>query len=141
MEANDDHSENEAKQEIQKNTDRILEPISTIQLLASRNQALYDRKLHIGILSSGFLENPEEKVTNLRTLLNLLDEEIPEIHYSVKKLVIISLLEIFKDILPSYEIKSFSQEGVKCKYQDKKCIYHIYLLCFSQKGHFKTSEV
>lgn len=95
----------------------ISQPISAVQLIATRNEALRQQKIHIGILSSGFLENPEEKVTNLRTLLAKLDEDIPEIHYTVKKLVIFSLMEIFKDILPSYEIKHVAQEGVKCKYQ------------------------
>lgn len=92
------------------------EPISTIQLLASRNQVLQQRRIDIGILSSGFLENSEEKISNLRTLLGMLDEDIPELHYTVKKLIIMSLLEIFKDVLPSYEIKNIRQEAVKRKY-------------------------
>lgn len=100
---------------LQSNTLDTSLPISTLQLIAARNQTLQQRKIHIGTLSSGFLENPEEKVTNLWTLLNILDEDIPEIHYTVKKLVLVSLFEIFKDILPSYEIKHISQEGVKCK--------------------------
>lgn len=93
----------------------ISEPISTIQLLAARNQKLQQRKIDIGLLSAGFLESSEDKVTNLRTLLDMVDEEVPEIHYTVKKLVIMSLLEIFKDVLPSYEIKHIQQDGVKCK--------------------------
>lgn len=104
-------------------------PFSTTDLLILRNQKLQQRKLDIGFLSSGFLENAEEKVSNLKILLDMIDEEIPEIHYTVKKLVIMSLLEIFKDILPSYEIKSIRQEGVKCKFYNiwviKSC-YHKY---------------
>lgn len=108
-----DHADNDAQE---KNIFNTSEPISTIQLLTSRNQVLQQRKINIGTLSSGFLENPEEKVANLKSLLDILEEKIPEIHYTVQKLVIISLLEIFKDILPSYEIKNISQEGVRCKY-------------------------
>lgn len=104
--------------EVLKNEESTLdinEPVSTIQLLATRNQKLQQRKLDIGLLSAGFLENSEEKVSNLRTLLDMIDEEVPEIHYTVKKLVLMSLLEIFKDILPSYEIKHIKQDGIKCK--------------------------
>lgn len=61
------------------------------------------------------MENSEDKVSNLKTLLDMIDEEIPEIHFTVKKLVIMSLLEIFKDVLPSYEIKHTHQDGIKCE--------------------------
>lgn len=93
----------------------ISKPISATQLLASRNDILRQKKIHIGTLSSGLLENPEEKITNLRTLLKILDEETPEVYLTVRKLVIVSLVEVFKDILPSYEIKNISTDGAKCK--------------------------
>lgn len=76
---------------------------------------MQQRKIDIGLLSAGFLENSEEKVSNLRILLNMIDEDVPEIHYTIKKLVLMSLLEIFKDVLPSYEIKHIHQDGVKCE--------------------------
>ncbi|CAH0550195.1 unnamed protein product [Brassicogethes aeneus] len=92
-------------------------PISATQLLATRNEVLRQRKIHIGTLSSGLLENPEEKITNLRTLLKIMDEETPEVYLTVRKLVIVSLVEVFKDILPSYEIKNInaSSDGPKLK--------------------------
>lgn len=93
----------------------ISKPVSATQLLAARNEILRQKKIHIGNLSSGLLENPEEKVTNLRTLLKLMDDETPEVYFTVRKLVIVSLLEVFKDILPLYEIKNVLQDGVKVK--------------------------
>ncbi|KAJ3648361.1 hypothetical protein Zmor_020171 [Zophobas morio] len=94
----------------------ISKPISATQLLTERHRILKERKIHIGTLSAGVLENPEEKVTNLRTLLKLMDEETPEVYFTVRKLATVSLLEVFKDVLPSYEIKKTpSQEGVKLK--------------------------
>ncbi|XP_066263007.1 nucleolar complex protein 3 [Euwallacea similis] len=93
----------------------LSKPISVTQLLATRNETLRQKKIHIGTLSSGLLENPEEKVTNLRTLLNLMDDETPEVFFTVRKLVIMSLLEVFKDILPDFEIKSINLDGVKLK--------------------------
>ncbi|KAJ8923990.1 hypothetical protein NQ315_006766 [Exocentrus adspersus] len=93
----------------------LSKPIPATQLLAIRNEALRQKKIHIGTLSSGLLENPEEKIMNLKTLLSIMDEETPEIYFTVRKLVIVSLLEVFKDILPSYEIKHVSNAGVKLK--------------------------
>ncbi|XP_050510797.1 nucleolar complex protein 3 homolog isoform X3 [Diabrotica virgifera virgifera] len=91
------------------------EPISAAQLLAKRNEVINKMKIHIGTLSSGLLENPEEKVLNLRTLLSLMDEEAAQLYITVKKLITVSLLEVFKDILPSYEIKNLMPDGVKLK--------------------------
>lgn len=45
-----------------------------------------------------------------------MDERKPEIYITVRKLAMVSLLEIFKDLLPSYNIIQISQEGVKCMY-------------------------
>lgn len=39
------------------------EPVSTAQLMASREGVIQKYKFKIGILASGLLENPEEKVT------------------------------------------------------------------------------
>lgn len=94
----------------------VSKPVSTAQLLASRNEVLRQKKIHIGSLSAGLLENPEEKIVNLRSLLKILDEECPEVHWTVKKLGVVSLLEVFKDLLPSYEIKHHeNNKEVKCK--------------------------
>jgi hypothetical protein len=38
------------------------EPVSTAELLASREEALCKRRLLIGVLASGLLENPQVKV-------------------------------------------------------------------------------
>ncbi|XP_068894937.1 nucleolar complex protein 3 isoform X2 [Tenebrio molitor] len=93
----------------------ISKPISAAQLLVERNKVLKQKKLHIGTLSAGVLENPEEKVTNLRTLIQLMDDNAPEVYFTVRKLATVSLLEVFKDVLPSYEIKKIDSEGVKLK--------------------------
>lgn len=93
----------------------LSKPISAAQMLAVRSEVLRQKKIHIGTLSSGLLENPEEKIMNLKTLLNIMDEETLEVYLTVQKLVIVSLLEVFKDILPSYEIKHSNSKEVKCE--------------------------
>nr|CAD7588236.1 unnamed protein product [Timema genevievae] len=56
-----------------------------------------------------------EEVGNLKTLLDMLGEKNPEVWITVRKLAAVSLLEVFKDILPSYHIKEIAQPGVKFK--------------------------
>lgn len=90
-------------------------PVTMADLLASREKVLRQRKIHIGTLSSGLLENPEEKITNLRTLLTIMSDETTEAHFTVRKLAVVSLLEVFKDLLPSYQIKLHDASEVKCK--------------------------
>lgn len=91
-------------------------PIPMTELLAKRDKILREKKLHIGTLSAGLLENPEEKITNFKRLLELLDDNVPEIYISLKKIVIISLLEVFKDLLPTYQIQPQDNAGVKSNY-------------------------
>lgn len=91
------------------------EKISTVELLACREEILRAKKFKIGLLASGLLENPEIKINNLKILLELMDEMNPEVYITVRKLAIISLLEVFKDLLPSYHIHEATQDGVRFK--------------------------
>ncbi|XP_015521317.1 nucleolar complex protein 3 homolog isoform X1 [Neodiprion lecontei] len=93
----------------------VSKPVSMVELLACREEVLQSRRFKIGILSSGLLENPELKAGNLKVLLSLMEEEHPEVYITVRKLAMVSLLEVFKDILPSYSIKQIPQDKVKLK--------------------------
>lgn len=91
------------------------EPLSTAELLAVRHEKLQKIKIEIGSLSASLLESPEDRVGNLKSLLEIMDQYIPEVHITIKKLSAVSLLEVFKDLLPSYQIKPHVNDGVKCK--------------------------
>ncbi|KYN36057.1 Nucleolar complex protein 3 like protein [Trachymyrmex septentrionalis] len=91
-------------------------PVSMVELLACREEILKAKRFKIGILSSGILENPELKSENFNVLLRMMDKQTSEIYITIRKLAMISLLEVFKDLLPSYSIQEISQEGVKCMY-------------------------
>lgn len=43
-----------------------------------------------------------------------MEETNPEIYITIRKLATVSLMEVFKDLLPSYQILQIPQEGVKC---------------------------
>ncbi|XP_076678700.1 nucleolar complex protein 3 isoform X2 [Andrena cerasifolii] len=90
-------------------------PVSVIELVACREQLLRSKRLKIGLLSSSLLEAPELKSENFRALLELMEETDPQVWITVRKLATVSLLEVFKDLLPSYNILQSQEEGVKLK--------------------------
>ncbi|XP_060536038.1 nucleolar complex protein 3 homolog isoform X1 [Cylas formicarius] len=98
----------------------LSKPVLPAQLLAARIETLRQKKIYIGSLSSGLLENPEEKIANFTRLLKIMAEDTTEAYFTIKKLVIVSLTEVFKDILPAYEIKNLNPQGVKLKKETLK---------------------
>lgn len=101
---------------MQNNLQETDKPVSTVELLACREELLRSKRFKIGILSSGILENPQLKSGNFKILLDMMDERASEVYITVRKLAMVSLLEVFKDLLPSYNLLQVSQEGVKCTY-------------------------
>nr|CAH7714599.1 unnamed protein product [Callosobruchus chinensis] len=142
---------------LEDDSEDLSKPLSATQLLIKRNQIIREKKLLVGNLCATLLENPEEKVTNLRTLLSIMNEDLKEAYFTVRKFTILSLLEVFKDILPSYEIKKTINEGVKLKkdtlklhkYEEnlltyykqflKKLEKHLFIL-MKKKGDFRRKS-
>jgi len=56
------------------------------------------------------------QIKNFKPLLDLMGEFHPEVKYIVQKLAMVSLLEVFKDVLPNYPIRIKEEEGVQCKF-------------------------
>lgn len=81
--------------------------LSTADLLAERQETIESLKFKIGVLCSGLLEKPEEKIKNLTTLMHMIDDKNKEGRinfFTVRKMAILSLMEIFKDIIPEYRV-------------------------------------
>ncbi|XP_025160939.1 nucleolar complex protein 3 homolog [Harpegnathos saltator] len=136
--------ENNSDMEMEINAHNTLEkadkPVSTIELLACREEVLKSKRFKIGILSSGILENPELNISNFKMLLDFMDERNPEIYITVRKLAMVSLLEIFKDLLPSYNILQISQEGVKLKKETLALQNYETILLRSYKSYLQRLE-
>lgn len=82
--------------------------ISTTDLLIAREQEIERQKYRIGIICSGILEKPDDKMRNFNALYELIDDVnratgVPNL-LAVRKLAIVSVTEIFKDILPEYRV-------------------------------------
>jgi len=53
-----------------------------------------------------------------------MEKRDPELQITIKKLATLTLLEVFKDLLPSYQLKLDKHDGVKCKF-----IYIFTVIC------------
>ncbi|GFG40146.1 hypothetical protein Cfor_08231, partial [Coptotermes formosanus] len=118
---NDSDAELESELKVE-GTDAIdtSQPVSTAELLASREDTLCKRRLLIGVLASGLLENPQSKTKNFKRLLDMMNEDAPELRITVRKLIMVSLLEVFKDVIPTYQIKHQDTPGVQLKKETLK---------------------
>uniref|UniRef100_A0A336M7G6 Nucleolar complex protein 3 homolog n=2 Tax=Culicoides sonorensis TaxID=179676 RepID=A0A336M7G6_CULSO len=123
-EANDDQ---DSDNDILESLDKIIKPpsvpkdivkLSTADLLAERQETIESLKFKIGVLCSGILEKPEEKIKNLTILMHMIDEKNKEGRvnfFTIRKMSILSLMEIFKDIIPEYKVGVVDLETQKVK--------------------------
>ncbi|OWK07810.1 NOC3L [Cervus elaphus hippelaphus] len=65
--------------------------------------------MHIAALASAILSDPESNIKKLKELRSMLMEQDPDVAVTVRKLVIVSLMELFKDITPSYKIRPLTE--------------------------------
>uniref|UniRef100_A0A3P8ZG00 Nucleolar complex protein 3 homolog n=1 Tax=Esox lucius TaxID=8010 RepID=A0A3P8ZG00_ESOLU len=77
--------------------------------LKVRTQKLIDRKLRIASLGSDILSEPTTNIKKLKELRAMLMETDPCVAVTVRKLVMVSLMEVFKDIVPSYRIRPLTE--------------------------------
>uniref|UniRef100_A0A7N5K965 Nucleolar complex protein 3 homolog n=1 Tax=Ailuropoda melanoleuca TaxID=9646 RepID=A0A7N5K965_AILME len=87
--------------------------IKILKHLIERRKKLEEKKMHIAALGSAILGDPESNIKKLKEIRSMLTEQDPDVAVTVRKLVIISLLELFKDITPSYKIRPLT-EAEKC---------------------------
>uniref|UniRef100_A0A8C2YJW3 Nucleolar complex protein 3 homolog n=1 Tax=Chinchilla lanigera TaxID=34839 RepID=A0A8C2YJW3_CHILA len=88
------------------------EPVRELTIeehLTERKKKLQAKKMHIAALASAILSDPESNIKKLKELRSLLMEQDPDVAVTVRKLVIISLMELFKDITPSYKIRPLTE--------------------------------
>ncbi|XP_043912597.1 nucleolar complex protein 3 homolog [Protopterus annectens] len=83
--------------------------LTTEELLHHRAQLLQERKIHIAALCSAILSDPENNIKKLKELRSMLVEQDPSVAVTVRKLVMVSLMEIFKDLSPSYRIRPLTE--------------------------------
>lgn len=117
----EDDSDKEIIEDIHRNGKQLLKKkkmLSATELLLEREQVIQRQRFRIGVICSGILEKPEEKVKNIGALILLMQEVGPEKEenlISTRKLAMISLVEVFRDIVPDYKVGVVDLEKQKVK--------------------------
>lgn len=70
-----------------------------------RAQKINQKKLQIAGLGSAIISDPFNNIKRVKELRGMLMESDPCVAVTVRKLVMVSLMEIFKDIAPAYRIR------------------------------------
>ncbi|XP_034049100.1 nucleolar complex protein 3 homolog isoform X2 [Thalassophryne amazonica] len=70
-----------------------------------RVQKLNKRKLAIANLGSAVVSDPVNNIKRLKELRGMMMESDPCVAVTVRKLVMVSVMEVFKDIVPTYRIR------------------------------------
>lgn len=102
-----------------------MEPLPLLTMeerLLQRRKTLEDKKMHIATLGSSILSAPDKNIKKLKELRSMLMEKDPHVAVTVRKLVMVSLLEIFKDITPSYRIRPLTEVEMTTKVR-KETLY------------------
>ncbi|XP_016412910.1 nucleolar complex protein 3 homolog isoform X2 [Sinocyclocheilus rhinocerous] len=99
--------QDELKEEEEPESVPLLTPQEQLEL---RTERLTEKKLRIASLSSAVLADPHVNIKKLKELRAMLMETDPCVAITVRKLVMVSLLEVFKDIVPSYRIRPLTEE-------------------------------
>ncbi|XP_074089440.1 nucleolar complex protein 3 homolog [Macrotis lagotis] len=83
--------------------------LTTEEYIIERRRKLQEKKIHIAALASAILSDPESNIKKLKELRAMLMEQVPDVAVIVRKLVMVSLMELFKDITPSYKIRPLTE--------------------------------
>ncbi|NXA48669.1 NOC3L protein, partial [Nothocercus julius] len=117
--------EEEDTEEMEIAEDANEEPLPVLtpeEMAAQRRRKLQERKIHIAALAAAILSDPENNIKKLKELRTMLMEQDPNVAVIVRKLVMVSLMEIFKDITPSYKIRPLTdaEKATKVKKETQK---------------------
>jgi nucleolar complex protein 3 len=85
-------------------------PVSVIELIAEREHKLNESKQTIVTLCDLIMKSPYEEISNLKQLRLLLNLGDPLISMTIRKLTMLSLVELFRDIVPGYRIRSLKEQ-------------------------------
>ncbi|XP_003922426.1 nucleolar complex protein 3 homolog isoform X1 [Saimiri boliviensis] len=109
----DSNKDEEDREEARELEEEIVEdPVRELTIeehLIERKKKLQEKKMHIAALASAILSDPESNIKKLKELRSMLMEQDPDVAVTVRKLVIVSLMELFKDITPSYKIRPLTE--------------------------------
>ena len=107
--AEDEEEEEPVEEELPKE-EKPAKPVSMVELIAERQNKLDETKQLIVALCDAIMKSPYEEISSLKRLRELLNLGDPLISMSIRKLTMLSLVELFRDIVPSYRIRSLKEQ-------------------------------
>ncbi|KAL7372945.1 hypothetical protein ABVT39_024439 [Epinephelus coioides] len=119
-EEEEEEEEEEEAAEEQEESENEGEPESSAALTAEQRETLRldkinQKKLCIASLGSAVMSDPYSNIKRVKELRGMLMESDPSVAVTVRKLVMVSLMEIFKDITPTYRIRPLTPEEKAAK--------------------------
>lgn len=99
-----EQTEQKVESEVSANKDSI---INTTHIISERQQEIERQKFIIGVTCASILENPELKIKGLNVLIELIPEtsQAGKVNmFIIRKLAMVSIVEIFKDLIPEYRL-------------------------------------
>ncbi|CAL8302530.1 unnamed protein product [Lota lota] len=116
-EEDEEEDDEDAERELSENEEELEEaiPLTAEERETLRAQKLTEKKLAIAMLGSAIISDPNNNIKKLKELRGMLVETDPLVAVTVRKLVMVSLMEIFKDIVPAFRIRPLTEEEKAAK--------------------------
>uniref|UniRef100_A0A672JDR9 Nucleolar complex protein 3 homolog n=1 Tax=Salarias fasciatus TaxID=181472 RepID=A0A672JDR9_SALFA len=108
-EEEEEDDEDAAEQEDQLENESM-EGLTAEEREQRRAQKIQEKKLRIAALGSAVISDPISNVKRVKELRGMLMEADPSVAVTVRKLVMVSLMEIFKDVAPTYRIRPLTED-------------------------------
>ncbi|KAK3890181.1 hypothetical protein Pcinc_005859 [Petrolisthes cinctipes] len=98
------HEEEKEMEDEEVEEDRDEMTRTTAEFLYYRQRRLEKKKVNIGCIASNFLIDPEKRLSGLKSLLTYMEEKDPGVKLTVRKYAALTLLQVFRRIIPSHRI-------------------------------------
>uniref|UniRef100_A0A672G6A3 Nucleolar complex protein 3 homolog n=1 Tax=Salarias fasciatus TaxID=181472 RepID=A0A672G6A3_SALFA len=103
-------SQKEEEEEEEEDDEDSMEGLTAEEREQRRAQKIQEKKLRIAALGSAVISDPISNVKRVKELRGMLMEADPSVAVTVRKLVMVSLMEIFKDVAPTYRIRPLTED-------------------------------
>ncbi|KAM8837106.1 nucleolar complex protein 3 homolog [Spinachia spinachia] len=100
----------EVEVEIEPEEEQEQEALTSQQREQLRVRKINERRLCIARLGSAVVSDPYSNIKRVKEMRGMLMESDPSVAVTVRKLVMVSLMEIFKDVAPTYRIRPLTPE-------------------------------
>ncbi|XP_078158346.1 nucleolar complex-associated protein 3-like [Carex rostrata] len=111
------------------------EVLKEVEEEISAEESFGIKKIKLAEIGTALLEDPEANIRSLRDLLQICEDRDPE----VIKLGLMSMLAVFKDIIPSYRIRELTEKELAMQVSEavRKTRYYEYTLLRSYKAYLQ----